>query len=265
MRTRYLVFVTFMTPYILILFYILNPTHFKSLIGDRILDTAIGSVIAYIANVLLSPAWAYKQFGEYFLQTLEANKNYFRDVASFFAGKDVGVTRYKLSRKEAYVALANISDALNRMLNEPKRKQKNAVEFHQMVVLNYMMASHTATLASIARSKNPPAADADYFVVIESVVSNLDAAMKLLKMEETSVPGELQKTITTENDGSVSRQGLRQMNEKVSAIVYQRKKELEQGILDSPVSRRLNGIKSVNDQFNFISKISEDLIKILKI
>ncbi len=35
-------------------------------------------------------------------------------------------TQYKLSRKEAYVALANISDALNRMTAEPKSKQKNA-------------------------------------------------------------------------------------------------------------------------------------------
>ena len=36
MRTRYLLFVTLMTPYILILLYILNPLHFKDLILDRV-------------------------------------------------------------------------------------------------------------------------------------------------------------------------------------------------------------------------------------
>ena len=50
MRTRYLLFVTLMTPYILILLYILNPLHFRDLILDRIIDTAIGSAIALLAN-----------------------------------------------------------------------------------------------------------------------------------------------------------------------------------------------------------------------
>ena len=39
MRTRYLLFVTLMTPYILILLYILNPVHFQNLIVDRVIDT----------------------------------------------------------------------------------------------------------------------------------------------------------------------------------------------------------------------------------
>ncbi len=57
MRTRYLLFVTLMTPYILILLYILNPLHFNDLILDRVLDTAIGSAIALLANLLFSPEW----------------------------------------------------------------------------------------------------------------------------------------------------------------------------------------------------------------
>ena len=117
-----------MTPYILILLYILNPNHFRVLIIDRVIDTAIGSAIALMANILFSPEWAYKQFGEYLQKMLEANKNYFSDVSSFFTGQAVPVNTYKLSRKEAYVALANISDALNKMTAEPKSKQKNAAD-----------------------------------------------------------------------------------------------------------------------------------------
>ncbi len=370
MRTRYLVFVTFMTPYILILFYMLNPIHFRSLISDRILDTAIGSVIAWLANVLLAPAWAYKKFYENLQQTLQANKNYFHDVASSFVGRDVGITQYKLSRKHAYVALANISDALNQMLAEPKRKQKNATDMHQLVVLNYMMASHTATLAAIARDGTQFPVDPGYMPVVEAVISNLTLGEEILQsyhigMEDnpktspvdmgipvktgteekepavtdvsipaktgieekkpaftdmsipaktgieekkpafmdmdipvntgieetkpafgdTDMPAKAEKEKTNaafgnrtvpdllqgtpvwsplkdhEADASSTRQGIRRMNKRVAEMVGLRKKELENGILESETSRSLTLVKSVNDQFNFIYKISEELLK----
>ncbi len=177
MRTHYLLFTTLMTPYILILLYILNPTHFQNLILDRVLDTAIGSVIALLANFLFSPEWAYKQFGEYLQQMLLANKNYFSDVSSFFTGTHVQVNQYKLSRKNAYVALANISDSLNKMLAEPKSKQKNVTEYHQIVVLNYMMCTHIANLAALARGIHSPAANPDYLPVVQTVLANLDQAI----------------------------------------------------------------------------------------
>ena len=300
MRTRYLIFVTFMTPYILILFYLLNPNHFRSLIGDRILDTAIGSAIAWLANALLSPAWAYKQFGEYLQQTLTANKNYFRDVASSFIGKQVDVTQYKLSRKQAYVALANISDALNQMLAEPKRKQKNPAEMHQLVVLNYMMTSHIATLAAIVRDRTPFTPEPGYLPIIESVMGNLEDGNQMLqnlRTEQSSVPkvgvldlqpakssgngnaiageaasaeGEkvqpippVSVSVDEQREDSLSRQGIMQMNERVAEMVRLRKRELETGILHSDMSIRLTLVKSVNDQFNFIWRISADILKII--
>ena len=229
MRTRYLLFVTLMTPYILILLYILNPLHFRELIFDRVLDTAIGSGIALLANLLFSPEWSYKQFGEYLQQMLEANKNYFSDVTSFFAGSAVKVNQYKLSRKNAYVALANISGALNRMTAEPKSKQKNAARFHELVVLNYMLSTHIATLASLALVKNPPPPDPEYLPVINVVISNLDQAMEGLKNEESKSPDD------------------EHSNPK--------------GIPNSDIRSSLAVTTSVNDQFNFILKISEDLLK----
>jgi uncharacterized membrane protein (TIGR01666 family) len=320
MRTRYLLFVSLMTPYILILLYILNPLHFKDLIIDRVIDTAIGSAIAMLANLLFSPDWSYKQFAEYLQQMLEANKNYFGDVTSFFTGKGVPVNKYKLSRKNAYVALANISDALNRMLAEPKSKQKNAAEYHELVVLNYMMATHIATLAAFALSKTPPAPDPEYLPVVHAVMDNLDQAMNGLKTVAENIPSTIRiagnsqeknfqkKPMDTKNseavnsgvensgvensdvgnskvensgvensdriinptidskkadlEGSYVLAGLTKLNNRVEEMVSLRKKELEQGITETQL--RLSVVKSVNDQFNFIWKISEDLLKTLK-
>jgi uncharacterized membrane protein (TIGR01666 family) len=359
MRTRYLLFVTLLTPYVLILLYILNPVHFNDLIIDRVIDTGIGSGIALLANQLFSPEWAYKQFAEYLQQMLEANKNYFSDVTSFFTRDPVPINKYKLSRKEAYVALANISDALNKMLTEPKSKQKNAIEYHELLVLNYMMTTHIATLASFALGKNPPAANPAYLPIVRAVIANLDQTINKLKttkgdillpqnkiadqitnanqaIANTSVPqNKIADQITTANQaiantsvpqnkfddqtttakqaiGDISvpqnkiaeqtlvakqaisgienelsdeendleidpqsesantewyeshaREGLRQLNDRVDEMVEVRKKEIGQGISESSYRGNLTIMKSINDQFNFIWKISEDLLKIL--
>jgi uncharacterized membrane protein (TIGR01666 family) len=275
MRTRYLLFVTLMTPYILILLYILNPNHFRVLIIDRVIDTAIGSAIALTANILFSPEWAYKQFGDYLQKMLEANKNYFNDVSSFFTGQAVPVNTYKLSRKEAYVALANISDALNKMTAEPKSKQKNAATYHELVVLNYMMSTHIATLASFVFVKSPPAPDPEYLPVVRAVVSNLNLAIEGLKTPGEEITSESEKESpdlqinqlmdpeNTESDDSGSVAVFEKVNSRVDEMVQVRKNELEKGIT-SGYSRSITAAKSINDQFNFIWKISEDLLKIIE-
>ena len=60
-----------------------------------------------------------------------------------------------------------------------------------------------------------------------------------------------------------AKEGLRKMNDRVASLVMKRKAELEQGIQDSPTRQQLTLVKSINDQFNFITKISEDLLKVV--
>jgi len=298
MRTRYLLFVTLMTPYILILLYILNPLHFQDLILDRVIDTAIGSVIALLANLLFSPEWTYRQFAEYLQQMLDANKNYFIDVTSFFTGNPVTVNLYKLSHKNAYVALANISDALNRMMSEPRSKQIYVAEYHELVVLNYMMATHIATLATIALGKTKPNTDAEYQPLVQAVTSNLDLAMKGLKTVGDRFPLSLNKNIQRtparissdisvmanglitepatgpvnesidKNESDLERrlagEGLRKLNQRMTDMVEIGKKELAGGITEHHLHTSLATVKLINDQFNFIWKISEDLLKTLR-
>jgi uncharacterized membrane protein YccC len=275
MRTRYLLFVTLMTPYILIVLYLLNPTHFQVLILDRVIDTAIGSGIALLANILFSPEWAYQQFAEYLQKMLDANKNYFADVSSFFVGMPVPINSYKLSRKEAYVALANMSDSLNRMIAEPKSKQKNAEVYHELVVLNYMMSTHIATLAGFGIGSVTPEPDAAYLPVVNAIISNLIRAREdLQRINKSSIPVSGEKTLETTNNVAnqlanmeskepLDQGALSQLNEKIDEMVQVRKKELRQGIGSGQLKTNLSVVKSVNDQFNFILKISGDLLNII--
>ena len=86
---------------------------------------------------------------------LVANAGYLQKLLDALSGKNVSITEYKLARKEVYINSANLSAAFQRMLSEPKSKQKNKNEIHQFVVLNHTLFSNIATIASSILSKKP--------------------------------------------------------------------------------------------------------------
>ena len=159
LRTNYLICVSLMTPYVLLLFHLLYPYDFRTILSERVIDTAIGSAIAFLANIFLLPSREREQLTDYMIRIIEANRDYFRDVSAAFLGRSVSVARYKLSRKHAFVALANLSDAFNRILSEPGNKRKLADRMHQFVVSNHMLTSHIATLAYYTASLPKGTAD----------------------------------------------------------------------------------------------------------
>jgi uncharacterized membrane protein YccC len=249
MRIRYLVFVSLMTPYILLLFHLLNPNNFRTVISDRIIDTLIGSAIAFIANIFLFPAWEHEQMNDYMLKMIEDNLKYFDDVATSFLNKATAISQYKLSRKNAFVSLANLTDAFNRMLSEPKSKQKNIRELNQFVVSNHMLTSHIATLSYYVPKYNGHNNAYQFSPFINAIEMKLRNAKSFLEQKEK--PNDLNKD---ENEW-------RQFNAKVNELTEQRKKELQNGILESETRKELTNIKPVADQFNFIMNIAASLEK----
>jgi uncharacterized membrane protein YccC len=246
LRTNYMFSVIFMTPYILLLFHLLSNASFKTIITDRIIDTAIGSVIAFLANLSLLPVWEHEKISSYMLQAITNNKNYFKSIAAAFTGNPVTNTEYKLSRKNAFVALANLSDAFSRMMAEPKSKQKNIKELHQFVVLNHTLTSHIATLASYVRPLSEKYASADFVPAANKTIARFEEAEKIM----TETPDEKETPSDTTHD--IIQQRLQQ-------LLQARREELQQGILKSEVQKELTEFKPVADQFNFIGNLSKDI------
>ncbi len=145
LRFNYVLSVLFMTPYILIVFSFLGVNH---IVQERITDTLIGSVIAFIASYLIFPAWEYEQIQQTLREMICANVNYLVKIAESLSGKTVDTTEYKLARKDVFVKSGNLSAAFERMTSEPKSKQKNIKEIHKFVVLNHILSSYIATVAA---------------------------------------------------------------------------------------------------------------------
>lgn len=152
-RLNYVISVLFMTPYILLMFSFIGLGDL-SLAKERILDTFIGSFIAITASYVLFPSWEYPHLKNYMRQLLIANYRYLLKVAEGLTGKSINPLQHRLVRKEVYVTSANMASAFQRMLSEPKSKQKNVREASKFMVLNHMLSSYIATLINTIRNDN---------------------------------------------------------------------------------------------------------------
>lgn len=146
-RVKYLISVVFLTPFIIILLKFMGLP-FLSVVQERIVDTIIGGVLAFVAAYILFPNWEREQLNNYLYRMLYANGAYLQKLAQILTGQNITTTDYKLARKEVYVHSANLTAAFQRMLSEPKSKQKNKRHIHQFVVLNHILFSNIATIAS---------------------------------------------------------------------------------------------------------------------
>ncbi|MFC0775505.1 FUSC family protein [Terrimonas alba] len=252
MRWKYLVSVVMITIYLLFMFHLLEPTDFNKVVEERIVDTALGCIIGFLASFLLPPIWERQQIGELMKQVVTDISDYFESVAYVFTGQPYNKELSKEKRKYAWVSLANVSDAFTRMLSEPKSKRRDSKEVHRFVVLSHMLVSHMATLSYYADSLKPEYIMEDYQALIKASVAELNIAAKLLANPQFNPP---QRSM--DNPQAL-------LDKKINALMQTRQQELQQGVLESGNKRYLSTFKSITDQFYFVYKTTQDLQKISK-
>jgi len=146
LRLNYFGFVIFLTVYVVITFHFLNPHEFTKLIGERLIDTLIGSVIAAVVARFIFPVWQHHQIETVMKKTLLANTTYF--LSAWNALRDPAHTRaYNATRNEAIVALTNLSDNFQQMLAEPI-SSKQSSQVHQFVIANHSLISRISSLTA---------------------------------------------------------------------------------------------------------------------
>jgi len=184
LRLNYVVSVLFMTPYVLILFKFLGV---GMVVQERIIDTAIGSTIALIASYLIFPSWEFEQIKVNLSGVLNANVCYLAKIADSVSGKNVTTNEYKLTRKDVYVKSANLAAAFERMTSEPKSKQRKIKEIHKFVVLNHILSSYIATIASSLTSRSLHKAPVENLKLLRRSIAVLSDSNKKLDGEAIEV------------------------------------------------------------------------------
>ena len=235
-RTHYIVLVTLMTPYILILFYFLGIGGF-GIVEERILDTIIGSVIAFAVSYLFFPNWESTQLKNFLRDVVQANANYLQTLADGLSGKSIRLTDYKLARKEVYVSSANLSAAFQRMISEPASKQWHRSEVLEFVVLNHILSSNIATIASglVTGDRNP--------VMTSDTLKPVKRSLTVLHESLKKLDTDYQRTTPESGTGN-------------KPDIKAAKSETPTKLLPTPDEQLLKG------QLEFIQKISADVGKL---
>jgi uncharacterized membrane protein YccC len=177
LRINYLGFVIFLTIYIIITFHFLNPVEFKNLIGERLIDTFIGSVIAALAARFIFPVWEHENIKTGMQRMLEANRTYFLAAWNNLRHFAKIENEYNEARNEAIVALTNLSDNFQQMLAEPGQAKQSS-HIHQFVI-----ASHTLTsrISALGHEDTNNATETDLQVWADKVAQTLrDSEANLL-------------------------------------------------------------------------------------
>lgn len=146
LRVHYFSFVVFLTIFVVISLYFLNPYEFQSLIRERLIDTMIGSVIAFFASRFIFPVWGHHEIRKSMQQMLEANRQYFFQAWTAVRTKQTETQAYALARQDAIVSLTNLSDNFQRILSEPQQTGE-ATPIHQFVIANHMLTGYIAALS----------------------------------------------------------------------------------------------------------------------
>lgn len=177
MRVNYLAMVMCITPYVFILFTFLG-TEFRFIAGERILDTLIGCAISFAASYFLFPSWEREQLKMHMMDITKANMIYLQKVIKALSGQQVSLIEYKLARKEVYLHSANLSAAFQRMLSEPKSKQSSRSQLQQFVVLNHILFSNIANIATTLLAKDRKEYPAELLHLARKAYSRLDECRK---------------------------------------------------------------------------------------
>lgn len=249
-QINYKVSATFVTMYVVFIYGIITP-NIADLVQYRILDTVVGAVLAFLANHFLWPSWEFLNIPIYLEKSIKANQNYLKEISLFYNKKGSVPTSYRLARKNAFIEIGNLMASFQRMVQEPKSKQKQLPQVYKLAILNHSLLSSSASLGTYIQSHKTTSASEAFNVVVDTVIKNLDNAIALLKENDSDV-----KEILPKEDLAMRFTELKNIREK----------ELKTGIpIDEEAFQlKMQEAQLVIEQLIWLTNLSENILKTTK-
>jgi uncharacterized membrane protein (TIGR01666 family) len=249
-QTNYKVSATFVTMYIVFIYGILTP-NISDVIQYRILDTIVGAALAFLANHFLWPSWEFLNIPIYLEKSIKANQNYLKEISIFYNKKGSVSTSYRLARKNAFIEIGNLMASFQRMIQEPKSKQKQLPQVYKLAILNHSLLSSSASLGTYIQSHKTTSASEAFNVVVDTVIKNLDNAIALLKENDSDIKESLPKE---------------DLAMRFTELKNIRARELKEGIpIDEEAFQlKMQEAQLVIEQLIWLTNLSENIVKTTK-
>uniref|UniRef100_UPI003340AE65 FUSC family protein n=1 Tax=Castellaniella defragrans TaxID=75697 RepID=UPI003340AE65 len=219
-QVHYMLSAVFNTVFVLLVFHFLVPGS-NAVIGERLIDTLIGSALALSCSYIL-PSWERNVMGplaaalhradQRFLQTGLAYAQAARAARATGGDGDALVreadTNWRVARKNVYVAFGNFASAFYRMMDEPVRRQRHVPELNNLMLQHHALASQiSAAIPILAQQDHVP----------DGIQQALDATQAYLEDRDMAAP----TTLETEGELATLAYPLRQMVKAAGLIRHE--------------------------------------------
>lgn len=171
---------TFITLSVVLIYALLRPDIFN-VIQFRVMDTVIGAGLATLSNLLLWPAWEIHGIHKTMHECIQANRLYLKEIVEYYNKKGQISSKYKISRKHAFLAMSNLSSAFQRMTQEPTSRHDSLDKIYRITVLNNTFLSSLASLSTFILSHPTTPASEHFNTVAARIDENLMQAENVLK------------------------------------------------------------------------------------
>lgn len=249
-QINYKIGATFVTIYVVFVYGIITP-NIADVVQYRILDTLVGTGLTFLANYFFWPSWEFISIPLFLKKSIEANRNYLNEISLFYNHKGDVTTSYRLARKNAFIEIGNLMASFQRMSQEPKSKQKELPQIYKLVVLNHTLLSSLASLGTYIQSHKTYSASEAFNVVVNTVIKNLDSAIKLLNLESSVALSD------AENE---------ELAMRFTELKNIRAKELKEGNIseDEEFNLKMQEAQLVIEQLILLTNLSESIVQASK-
>jgi uncharacterized membrane protein YccC len=253
LKDKYAWAVFFMTVYIFLIFDFMKPGNFNDIFLERLFDTLIAAVIVFLVSYLVLPVWEHQKNKTLILKYIKENDKYFNRIIDILNQKNIEIQDYKMSRKEAIISLANLSDNFQKMLSDPKDQQKNLENIHLFVTTAHLFTAYVASLSQYAL-KGENYSEIDLSGWKNKINNELIIAKSILESEKPEEKNTLSLEISTAD--------------QVDELLEKRKKEIrEEEFLDRrdpKVISHLTELKNIKELLELIYNEAREQRKIAK-
>ena len=246
--TNYKIGTTFITLHVIFIFAVLNPTN-NDIILYRVLDTCVGALLAMFANHFLWPFWEFLNTNENIRNSIEANRNYLKEISILYNSKGTISQNYRLARNQAFIEIGNLMASFQRMLQEPKSKQIKTQQAYKFTVVNNAMLSSAASLGTYTQSHKTTKASDAFNTIFDKIIRNLDCAILVLKEEDKAIAIDF-----VSNEAN---------SQSFTELTKLREKELEENtdVNNEDIKLIMQETQMVIEQLIWLTNLSETILK----
>lgn len=163
----------------------------QTVVGERLIDTVIGGVIASIFSFVL-PSWEYRAIPKLVENVLQANRRYIAATRDLLLRRAQDDFAYRVQRKQFMDNLSALISSFQRMLDEPRSRHRAVDNLSRFINQNYLVAAHVAAARIQVRQHyeelDVPAAEAAIEQATEAATRSLTLASERLAGEERHGP-----------------------------------------------------------------------------